>query len=334
MPRAKVSLAEQAAARSQDSGRGFHVRVILRIFRRRGLGWAEFGLWLHDLFHDVSSPLYLEMQTDCRHYCVPLEQRDQYLQPLAVDPFGVADWNTVGDYLQSRGIRPCSTAGGWEYSINKGGRGEGKATYVSVVRVRAHARAWANRRVKEAPMLHIQAEENKESQETDSFYESLTAGTDMQDIASDIQDEDPESLQHSPQILSAWRSPASSNVASTVIGQSLSAKMRTHVWAVLAKYYQEVEQLADNTYRIVNGTESVLHLCGCGLCGPAPAKRRSCCEPSHLVLGDGALNLKHAHWHEALGLLAKHGLVGSYVKLRQAILYEHRELPDELVDVI
>ena len=75
--------------------------------------------------------------------------------------------------------------------------------------------------------------------------------------------------------------------------------IRVHVLAYLAGYRNDMVALQSAYHRLRDTSLPILHLCGCGICGPG----KGCTEPTHLRLGTQAENITHAHCHAVLSCL-------------------------------
>ena len=75
--------------------------------------------------------------------------------------------------------------------------------------------------------------------------------------------------------------------------------IRVHVLAYLAGFRTDTAALQGAYHRLRDTSMPILHLCGCGICGPG----KGCTEPTHLRLGNQAENITHAHCHAVLSCL-------------------------------
>jgi hypothetical protein len=308
MPRASKTLGEVQGEKPEHT-RGFHVRTILRVFRRRNLGWAHFGLFLKWLFTDPGSSLKLEVLTHCRHFTGTLAVLHR-------------DAGAAGDLLRTAYIRSCFASGAYEFSR---GNGEGKATYVLVRKIRELARDWIKQEYHVDGPLEWDEEGELESAAGALNVQLLPVSEDTQDV--DM--EDVASTLHNPvgnQVTSGmglgWASSPNAQSSPQPRPKKSTTKIRVHVLAYLAQWADDEERLSVETSKIVDSVDSVLHLCGCGLCDREG--RRSCCEPSHLILGQAALNRKHSHWHECLEVAVNRD-PKLYKSLRNAIVDTYKE---------
>ena len=242
---------------SRTATRGDHLKNLVRIFRRRGCDWGEFGDFLCYLFE--TSPFRLSA-LGCRH------------SPSHGDLAHTAE-----------GTLPCRTCGS---------KDSGKAMKFVSYDLRVLARQWcmdqghvylsiADRHQRSAPVFSITREDNTLD---DSVIDSSVAG-----------DEDTwaESLGLG---LAAWGS-SSPLRSSQEDATRTSTGVRVHVLAYLYRFWDSPVQLEMAYHRLRDSSDSILHLCGCGICRHGD---KGCTEPSHLYLGTQQENLSHAHWHAVL----------------------------------
>jgi hypothetical protein len=315
MPRAKKTLQEQAAARQPTGGRQYQIRTLLRLFDLEGLGeWGCFGRFLISLF-DHGGRLELRSMPHCRHFPGTAARNYQ-------------DAGSSGRALA--GVVPgyeCFSAG-----TPDGAKGEGKAMQFSSYSCFEQAHRWireeqARRQMAEGP-VGIPAEI-------------------LSDLAEGPSDEDPEDSDPIIGLKSPIRNPTeprsgmsdsgSSDDDQMILSSQTEAipetatlagdpkkKLYIHVLAVMVHAFEAGGWwgLEECVWQICHQEVSVLHLCGCGTSIPsATGSRRDCCvRPSHLRLGDAAVNRLQAHWHECIETTLASGEIEAFKGLQRAIV--------------
>lgn len=95
---------------------------------------------------------------------------------------------------------------------------------------------------------------------------------------------------------------SSSPLHSSDAGASrVTTGIRVHVLAYLAGFRADPVAVQSAYHRLRDTSESILHLCGCGIC---TSQGKGCTEPTHhLRLGNQAENITHAHCHAVLACL-------------------------------
>jgi hypothetical protein len=321
MPRAKKTLQEQAAAREPTGGRQYQIRTLLRLFDLEGLGeWGCFGRFLISLF-DHGGRLELRPMPHCRHFPGTAARNYQ-------------DAGSSGRALV--GVVPgyeCFSAG-----TPDGAKGEGKAMQFSSYSCFEQARRWireeqARRHMAEGPV----------GIPTETLLDLAEQPSD-EDSSDDEQDNDPISGPADPiqkPTLTTESRPGTPDSGSSDDQMILSSqteaipaaatrtgdpkkKLYIHVLAVMVHAFEAGGWwgLEECVWRICHQEVSILHLCGCGTSVPsAKGSKRDCCvRPSHLRLGDAAVNRLQAHWHECIETTLASGEIEAFKGLQRAIV--------------
>lgn len=319
-------VAEAEIPPTKLSPRGVHLRGLLRVFHNRSLGWAAFGVFLHDL---VETSVIRSVPMSCRHQPPPPRAQDpsKDMFPRGTVFPRVDDskfW--LGAYLRDEGKLPCRGPPSNIAGISAH-TGQGANTVKSQL-LRRLARTWIREKHNEWSNQDVDSEEGlqiEDLQECILWYVTMEHVQDdsTQDvIVIEDQSADPEDL----------TSPLSSDrLGASVMGSRCgtntttssarggygkgsknvvtdASRMPVHVVGYLAQFWNNPPVLRRETLRVMGLDPSspgsalqILHLCGCGtrraLVGESAI---TCSEGTHLVLGSASLNRQHEAMHHAL----------------------------------
>jgi hypothetical protein len=223
---------KRLAPLQQGADRGDHLKNLVRIFRRRGCDWDDFGRWLEYVFYSHESKHRLSVLSGCRH--------DPAKGPL------------------------CHTFSGTTCCMTSGTKDNGKAMKFVSFDLRDSAREWcateghSKLAITEASVKASPAIQPEEDVLDDSVLDEQEAG-----------DEDTWAEQLGLNMSAEF---SSSPLHSSVVdAPRTSTGIRAHVLAYLAKFRADPAEL-EVQYRLLRDTPTpILHLCGCGICNHGPA---------------------------------------------------------------
>lgn len=331
-------MAAVGVGRDELVGRGKHLASLAQVFRHRHGTWADFGLFLKQLFGEgqgTTSAVTAPSQVPCRHNHGG--RHHALLRASIEEPLSY----TMFDHERYR--RPCVSIGSFDINKNPGlvvtdlcvkanrfllsiGKGDeagpaGKdCEYVqSLEPISSPVTASRSEdtddfmdidpsNILDSRLRSPRDERAGETQVSDSqysneFFEDEDVQEELSALAQTF-DSDVRGVQSPSETMETLSDVGTGDSVLASVDGRLSTKMRAATLGYLWKFADEPAKLREEFRKLRRESNlQVLHLCGCGLCLLTNEGSRvfGCCEKSHLILGTAVMNGHHKTYHEVIG---------------------------------
>lgn len=312
------------------TGRRKHLGRIAPIFYHRGATWGDFGCFLENFFRGnlhvkKTGTVYFHEQK-CRHNAsgchhallqssrelpdqYPMFNHERYTRPCLSFGKGEEGKNmgfVVSDvctrarkFLESigKGVMMCDLVHDEDYDQDVADEFDSQSSWIGTSEVD-----------EELPPLEgdiVPSRTGDVLSSDDDFGPFPLSLEDLEELLEEEADPEPEG-----DILMSEISDYPSSVTSTdpvdyqgKVKRS-STKVRAATLGYLWGFWSDPAGLCKAFRTLRRGTDSILHLCGCGMFyrNQDGVICPGCCEPSHLKLGTLEENRRHETWHKAMGM--------------------------------